>query len=225
MRSQRDSADGLLSLARMARMEGQDRIVAGTPAARDAGGRPAIGASDLIGTAPWSDHDPYTDESLLDPWPGYKQMRDAGPAVWLPKYEMFALTRYDSVRRALQDWESFPSRSGVMMNDRMNPVLRRNTLCSDGAEHDALRDVRCAGTSADPPGTAAGPRGDHRPGRADGAETGRARHLRRRDRLGESPSGDGGVQPTTCIIHLCRPRGKPTSPTIISAQPIGPSNH
>ena len=97
--------------------------------------------SDVIGAAPWSDHDPYTDEALLDPWPGYKQLRDAGPAVWLPKYEMFALTRYDSVRRALEDWESFPSRNGVMMNDRMNQVLRGNTLCSDGAEHDALRDV------------------------------------------------------------------------------------
>jgi cytochrome P450 len=94
-----------------------------------------------IGAVPWSDHDPYTDEALLDPWPGYKQLRDAGPAVWLPKYKMFALTRYDSVRRALQDWESFPSRNGVMMNDQMNRVLRGNTLCSDGADHDALRDV------------------------------------------------------------------------------------
>ena len=47
-------------------------------------------------------------------------MRDAGPAVWLPKYEMFALTRYDSVRRALEDWESFPFHNGVVMNDRMN---------------------------------------------------------------------------------------------------------
>ena len=68
-------------------------------------------------------------------------MRDAGPAVWLPKYEMFALTRYESVRRALEDWQSFPSRYGVMMNDRMNQVLLGNTLCSDGADHDALRDV------------------------------------------------------------------------------------
>jgi cytochrome P450 len=90
---------------------------------------------------PLSNHDPYTDEALLDPWPGYKQMRDAGPAVWLPKYEMFALTRYESVRRALEDWQSFPSRYGVMMNDRMNQVLLGNTLCSDGADHDALRDV------------------------------------------------------------------------------------
>jgi hypothetical protein len=47
-------------------------------------------------------------------------LRDAGPAVWVPEYEMFALTRYDSVRRALQDWESFPFHNGVVMNDRMN---------------------------------------------------------------------------------------------------------
>ena len=40
-------------------------------------------ATDVIAAAPWSDHDPYTDEALLDPWPGYKQMHDAGPAVWL----------------------------------------------------------------------------------------------------------------------------------------------
>jgi cytochrome P450 len=95
----------------------------------------------VIRAVPWSDHDPYTDEALLDPWPGYKQMRDAGPAVWLPKYEMFALTQYGSVRRALTDWESFPSRNGVMMNDQMNQVLRGNTLCSDGADHDVLRNV------------------------------------------------------------------------------------
>ncbi|HSS23071.1 MAG TPA: cytochrome P450 [Mycobacterium sp.] len=122
-------------------MELQDRVGACTPAGRDGGRRPVTGTREVIGAAPWSDHDPYADAALLDPWPGYKNLRDAGPAVWLPKYEMFALTRYDSVRRALQDWESFPSRNGVMMNDRMNQVLRGNTLCSDGAYHDALRDV------------------------------------------------------------------------------------
>ncbi len=95
----------------------------------------------MFSAAVWSDYDPYTAAALLDPWPGYKKLRDAGPAVWLTRYEMFALTRYDSVRRALLDWESFPSHNGVMMNDQMNQVLRGNTLCSDGAEHDALRDV------------------------------------------------------------------------------------
>ncbi|HEV7419169.1 MAG TPA: hypothetical protein VGO30_04920 [Mycobacterium sp.] len=41
---------------------------------------PRMGASDVIGAAPWSDHGPYTDEALLDPWSGYKQLHDAGPA-------------------------------------------------------------------------------------------------------------------------------------------------
>lgn len=88
-----------------------------------------------------SDVDPYTDENLLDPWDTYRELRDAGPAVWLRKHNMYALTRYDSVKRALRDWEAFPSSQGVMMNDEMNKVLRGNTLCSDGAEHDQLRRV------------------------------------------------------------------------------------
>jgi cytochrome P450 len=90
---------------------------------------------------PRSDYDPYTDESLLDPWDGYRELRNTGPAVWLTKYEMFALTRYSSARRALEDWESFPSSQGVMMNHEMNQVLRGNTLCSDGEQHDTLRGV------------------------------------------------------------------------------------
>jgi len=91
--------------------------------------------------APESDYDPYADAALLDPWPGYRQLRDAGPAVWLPQYEMFALTRHSSVRDALRDWETFSSAYGVMMNEEMNQVLRGNTLCSDGTDHDALRRV------------------------------------------------------------------------------------
>jgi cytochrome P450 len=54
---------------------------------------------------------------------------------------MFALTRHASVRNALRDWSTFASAYGVMMNDPMNQVLRGNTLCSDGADHDALRRV------------------------------------------------------------------------------------
>jgi len=63
------------------------------------------------------------------------------PAVWLEKYRMFALTRYDAVVKVLRDWEAFPSSFGVMMNDDMNQVLRRNTLCSDGDAHNRLRRV------------------------------------------------------------------------------------
>jgi cytochrome P450 len=54
---------------------------------------------------------------------------------------MFALTRYDSVARALKDASAYSSASGVMMNDDMNQVLRGNTLCSDGADHQRLRHI------------------------------------------------------------------------------------
>jgi cytochrome P450 len=90
---------------------------------------------------PESDYDPYTDATLLKPWPGYRRLRDLGPAVWLTKNEMFALTRHASVHDALRDRSTFSSAYGVMMNDEMNQVLRGNTLCSDGAEHNALHRV------------------------------------------------------------------------------------
>jgi cytochrome P450 len=91
--------------------------------------------------APISHLDPYSDQALIDPWPIYAELQDGGPAVWLSKYEMFALTRYDSALKALQDPSSFPSSLGVMMNDHMNQVLRGNTLCSDGQDHNRLRRV------------------------------------------------------------------------------------
>jgi hypothetical protein len=91
--------------------------------------------------APASTLDPYPDQALLNPWPLYRELREMGPAVWLEKYRMFALTRYDAVMKALRDWEAFPSSFGVMMNDDMNRVLRGNTLCSDGDAHNRLRRV------------------------------------------------------------------------------------
>jgi cytochrome P450 len=85
--------------------------------------------------------DPYADEALLNPWPLYGELREMGSAVWLEKYGMFALTRYDAVAKALRDWQAFPSSFGVMMNDDMNRLLRGNTLCSDGITHRQLRRV------------------------------------------------------------------------------------
>ena len=41
---------------------------------------------------PISHLDPYSDRALIDPWPTYGELQDAGPAVWLSKYQMFALT-------------------------------------------------------------------------------------------------------------------------------------
>jgi cytochrome P450 len=91
--------------------------------------------------APVSDIDPYSDAALTEPWDVYRELQDLGPAVWLSRYQMFALTQYDSVVRALADATAFSSASGVMMNDDMNLMLRGNTLCSDGDEHRRLRRI------------------------------------------------------------------------------------
>lgn len=90
---------------------------------------------------PTSRFDPYSDENLIDPWNMYETLQDLGSAVWLQKHQMFALTRYDSVIAALKDTTAFSSASGVMMNTPMNHVLRGNTLCSDGADHQRLRRI------------------------------------------------------------------------------------
>jgi cytochrome P450 len=90
---------------------------------------------------PVSQLDPYSDDALGEPWHTYTTLQNMGSAVWLEKYEMFALTRYDSVIRALKNAAAFSSASGVMMNDPMNQVLRGNTLCSDGTDHQRLRRI------------------------------------------------------------------------------------
>jgi hypothetical protein len=43
-----------------------------------------------------SDLDPYSDEALIEPWAMYQELQGLGSAVWLTRYQMFALTRYDS---------------------------------------------------------------------------------------------------------------------------------
>jgi cytochrome P450 len=83
-----------------------------------------------LSSTPISQLDPYSDAALLEPWEMYRELQNLGAAVWLQKYQMFALTRYESVARALKDGSAFSSASGVMMNEEMNEVLRGNTLCS-----------------------------------------------------------------------------------------------
>jgi hypothetical protein len=82
-------------------------------------------ASELLPNSyPVSEIDPNSNEVLIDPWTTYAELQRLGSAVWLTKHQMFALTRYDSVVRALKDTSAFSSASGVMMNEDMNQVLR-----------------------------------------------------------------------------------------------------
>lgn len=93
----------------------------------------------MLTQPPRSDLDLYTEDAILSPYGNYRALRDLGPAVWLERYEVWAITRYWDVRAALRDHKTFSSGSGVAMNDQTNAMMHGTTLASDPPHHDHFR--------------------------------------------------------------------------------------
>ena len=89
-------------------------------------------------SVPTSDIDLFADEVLLDPYPRYTELRELGGVVHLPKNDVYALTRYDVIRAALADPETFSSRT-IGFNPMVNEALQGTSLASDPPVHGALR--------------------------------------------------------------------------------------
>ena len=68
---------------------------------------------------PASDVDLFSDEMLLDPFEQYRTLRDAGPVVYLGRLGMWAIPRYENVRAALRDWQTFTSAEGNCFNEQI----------------------------------------------------------------------------------------------------------
>jgi len=79
--------------------------------------------------------DLFTDDAIRDPYPPYREIRDAGPAVWLAAHGVWALGRHEDVRAALRASDALVSGHGVALNDFLNSQPARATLVSDGALH------------------------------------------------------------------------------------------
>ena len=90
---------------------------------------------------PATDIDLWHDDVLVDPYPSYAALRRLGRAVWLSRYDAYALAGYDEVRAALQDWETFSSASGVGMDPAINARSGRGILTTDPPLHDSRRRV------------------------------------------------------------------------------------
>jgi cytochrome P450 len=84
--------------------------------------------------------DLFADDVLTDPFPIYRELRAAGPAVRIDGHDMWVLPRYPQVRAALAHHDAFSS-AGVAYDDQMNEQLRGTVLASDPPEHDRLRAV------------------------------------------------------------------------------------
>jgi 4-methoxybenzoate monooxygenase (O-demethylating) len=63
-------------------------------------------------SAPESDLDPYSDDFLADPYPAHESLREAGAAVRMTKYGVWALARYQEVHAALSDRRSYAPSAG-----------------------------------------------------------------------------------------------------------------
>ena len=55
------------------------------------------------------DYDPFSEAILDDPFPVYRALRERSPVHYLPKYDCWALSRFDDIWAAGQDPVSFRS--------------------------------------------------------------------------------------------------------------------
>ncbi|HSN36338.1 MAG TPA: cytochrome P450 [Arthrobacter sp.] len=85
--------------------------------------------------------DPYSDENLRDPYPLFRRMRDAGPAVWLQKYQVLAFAGFEECKDILDDYRTFISSAGVgPKNLHSTPAWRPpGILESDPPVHGPMR--------------------------------------------------------------------------------------
>ncbi len=94
--------------------------------------------------APASGIDPFSTEFFEDPHRIHAELREAGPVVWLSRYGVWAVARYEEVHAVLNDWSTFCSSRGVGMSDFAGEKPWRPpslVLETDPPEHDRARTV------------------------------------------------------------------------------------
>jgi 4-methoxybenzoate monooxygenase (O-demethylating) len=109
------------------------------------------------------DLDHYSDGFLADPYPFYARLREAGPVVWLTRYEIYAVARFDEVRTVLGDWETFTTNRGFGLTDMARDQALVDTPAYSrfkdltGMDTDGMR-MLLDGARPDPPEHTAGRR-------------------------------------------------------------------
>ena len=63
------------------------------------------------------DYNPFSYDFHEDPYPTYKRMRDEEPLYRNEEYGFWALSRFEDIRSAFADWETFSSARGISLED------------------------------------------------------------------------------------------------------------
>lgn len=83
------------------------------PVAESGASGPKMSLSDI----PHLDVDPFSNDFFADPYPAHERMREAGPVVYLDKWDVHAVARYEEVRAVLNEPATFCSGRGVGLSD------------------------------------------------------------------------------------------------------------
>jgi len=83
--------------------------------------------------------EPRSPDFHLNPLPIYKTMRDSAPACWHPGENYWVLSRFEDVRKALFDWETFSNQGGVVIGE--GSFFKPFLLIMDPPYHTRLRQL------------------------------------------------------------------------------------
>ncbi|GAA3072148.1 cytochrome P450 [Pseudonocardia yunnanensis] len=87
-------------------------------------------------------YDPYSAAFKADPWPVYRRLRDSAPVYVSEKWGFHALSRFDDVRAAARDHETFLSFEGIDIDDTAKDMSAPGFLPDiDNPRHDQLRRI------------------------------------------------------------------------------------
>ncbi|WP_319453103.1 MULTISPECIES: cytochrome P450 [unclassified Mycobacterium] len=86
-------------------------------------------------------YDPYDFEIDADPYPVFRQLRDEAPLYRNDKYGFYALSRYDDVKTASVDWQTYHSGRGSVLEIIKSgaPIPSGFILFEDPPAHDVHR--------------------------------------------------------------------------------------
>jgi cytochrome P450 len=82
--------------------------------------------------------DIYNPAIDADPFPYYERLQDEAPAYWCETGGIWILTRYDDVSAAVQDWQTFSSSAGNLI-DEIPGRVGATLGSTDPPRHDRLR--------------------------------------------------------------------------------------
>lgn len=86
-------------------------------------------------------YDPVSEAAHEDPYPLYARLRDEFPLYHVAAHDVWTLSRYQDVRDALRDWETFSSAQGVELGTYVQFFGEGSIQELDPPHHDVIRKV------------------------------------------------------------------------------------